>query len=764
LSGDDLRRQLLETFLGELDEHVRSLNAGLLAFEAQPTAEPLAAMLRSAHSLKGASAALRLRPLEQVCHWLEDRLIIARDGLLPSPEEFVEMFAAVDAMQDAAARLAMGQELGEAPLVPWIGAAQPEPVIPDFLLEGDFDGLLAPLPQGLSEGVAPPPGWEVGAALEGRSDPQPPSAGKGPEPSREHVEARSHEPAIEASLRVPVSRLDAIYAGGGEVARVRTRYQSCLHELREMTDRVARWQIGWRAVDAWMTRARGQVSRSVALTLDDAGEQLRTLRQTLEGLNTRLLADDLQMQNALIRLQGLIAGIRMQPLGEICQGLERAVRDVARLGGKDVGFVVEGAEVEIDRSVLASLRDPLLHLVRNAVDHGIEGPDDRILNGKPPQARVAVRARIVGAQVEVTVEDDGRGLDLAAIRAKAASRGWAVPDDDREAIRLVFRSGFSTARVVTDISGRGVGLDVVKTQIEALNGNVEVESGYGRGTRFVLRCPLTLTSLRALTLRAGRHLLAFPSVSVERAMRIGSEQVVAEGGRSTLVVDDHALPIASLEAILDGSPAPPLPASIACLIVGSAPRQVVLVVDELVSEQEVTLQALGPRVGSPPHLSGATVRADGRVVLILNAASLVSAVLEEQAGRVAPPTQAPPPQRHRLLVVDDSMTVRSLEKALLEAAGYEVTAAVDGLDAWEKLQDSEVDLVVSDVEMPRESGLDLVRRIRSSRRFRAVPVVLVTAMGTEEQKAEGMEAGANAYLVKSGFDQHLLIGTIRRFL
>lgn len=735
-------RQLLAAFLQELEEHVQTINSGLLALESGELTDGdgLHKLFRAAHSLKGASGAFHLKPIEQVCHWLEDRLQAARDGLLPEPQEFALLFAAIDAVQAAGQRLAAGEELGTRPLLPWIE---------------DVGSAATAVPDGGDVVIGATPA------------PSPPSEAL---PEVAHAAPVAAGPVTEASfLKVAVSRLDALYAGSGELLRARLRLQECSQLLQDLHERVSRWQVAWRTVDAWSIKARARESAAVAnsavlATLEEGSEELRDIRQALEALATRMQADDLVMQSVVGRLQTLIGSVRLQPFGEICHGLERVVRDVSRGGGKEVQLHISGTEVELDRSILSSLRDPLLHLVRNAVDHGLEKPDERAAAGKPRVGQVTVLARIVGARIEVVVTDDGKGLDVEAIRAKAQSKGWAVPSDDREATRLIFKPGFSTARQITDVSGRGVGLDVVKSQVEALNGTVDLVSEKGKGTRFLLVSPLTLSSLRALMLGLDKQVYAMPSSSVERALRVRLDDLKMVANRPVMLANDCVIPVAHLSSVLTRSgSARSLQNDAPALLLGSPPRQALIVVDQLLSEHEITIQGMGARLGHPVHFSGASVLPDGRIILILNASALIASVLEEEgAGRLN--VAAHEQRRRRLMVADDSMPVRSLEKSLLESAGYEVVAAVDGADAWEKLQENPVDLVVSDVDMPRMTGLQLVKAVRDSEAHRHIPVILVTSLASEEQKFAGLLAGANAYLVKSEFDQQQLLEIVAQLL
>ncbi len=438
----------------------------------------------------------------------------------------------------------------------------------------------------------------------------------------------------------------------------------------------------------------------------------------------------------------------MLPFAEVCQGLERIVHDLSQGSGKEVELVVEGGEVELDRSVLEGLKDPLRHLIRNAIDHGIEPAEVRRAAGKPPRARVTVAAVLRGGRVEVAVADDGRGIDLEALRNQVRLKDLPEPADERELARLVFEPGLSTARLITDVSGRGVGLDVVKSRVEALHGTVDLTFTPQRGTRFTLAVPLTLTTLRALLVVAAGQTFALVGTNVQKLLRVAPEELRSIGGREMLSLGGSPLPVASLADTLGlDRPAPSSNgrATVPVVIVAAGDRHMAFVVDELLSEQEVVVKRLGARIRRVPHVAAATILPSGQIALVLNAANLVRSALvrlrSSWCGRVAALDAPAAAVKKRLLLVEDSLTIRTLEKTILEAAGYEVTVAADGADAWQLLQEHGADLLVSDVEMPHMDGFALTKAVRDSQRFRDLPVVLVTGARRKRTKRRGSKSG-----------------------
>ncbi len=773
MDKDKLLKRLMATFLEELEEHVGALNRELLALEkeAEPPrrVELLQTLFRSAHSLKGAARSVNVAPIEGACHQMEEILSAARDGTtaLP-PEVFSLLFATADAIEEAAMRLREQQDLSSSPLaavLPRLEAA--------VAAQGGWSGGEQ---------------WALGVESPEPDKPEAPAREDSP-PSlalrvgEEPVSSDAHRPpTIEGgSVRVAAEKLDAFLAQAGELLVARRRVQSRSEDVISLRDFVHHWADQWRGVEKalrkWIGKgasesaahgSNGRLPRSVTATLGAAGDHLRQLEKDVDRLLGHMAADYRQLKHAAEGLDDELRRVRMFPFADACQGLDRMVRDLAQSGGKEVDLVIEGGAVELDRSVLEGLKDPLRHLVRNAVDHGAEPPEDRRRAGKRTQSRVTVTAVFRGTHVEVGVGDDGRGIDLDALREQLQRRNLPEPADERELARAIFLPGLSTSRLITDVSGRGVGLDVVKSRVEALHGTVDVTFTPGRGTRFALAVPLTLTTLRALLVGAGGQTLALAGTNVQKLVRVGPDDLASVAGREMLRLGDAPLPVAGLAETLGLPPRAPAVAGARrpAVIVVAGEKRMAFVVDEFLAEQEVVIKNLGSRLRRVTLVSGATILPSGQIALVLNAANLIRAALARGPASTvtASPAGPAPAVKRRILVADDSVTTRTLEKSILEAAGYEVLVAADGAAAWRMLQERGADLLVSDVEMPRMDGITLAETVRASPRFRELPVVLVTARASEEDKARGARAGADAYLVKSAFDQKNLLETIAQLL
>lgn len=778
MDKDLLIQQLMRTFLDELDEHVRAFNRDLLALEHEPPAaergELLVELFRTVHSLKGASRAVNVKTIENACHHLEDVLTQVRQGATPIDQEmFTLFFATADALEETAMRLREEPTLVHSPLA-------------ELMPKLEAAARLPSAARVRTEHSANTPAQDRAIAT-GADRPPPPTT----------LPSSGVEAAAEATgagaIRIPADKLDAFLAQSGELLVARSRVQEDVRNLVALREHVANWRMQCRIVDQALehrnpakTTASGipgsgaprqngrhmhdslRLSRRAAAALYGIGHKLDAFAKGLDRLAASMTSDSHTLDRAAESLDYEVRRIRMLPFQHACQGLDRLIRDLSKESGKDVELTIGGSAVGLDRSILQGLIDPLRHLVRNAVDHGIESVAERIEAAKPPRGRITVAALLRGDRVEVIVTDDGRGLDLPALREHVEKRGLALPDDDRGLMQCAFLPGVSTAKLITGVSGRGIGLDVVKSRIESLRGTVDIASTPSQGTRFVLTVPLTLTTLRVLLVQAGGQTFAIPGLNVVRLARISPADVRSIEGRQMLALGGAPIPVASLSDALGlrhGQP-PEAADKLSVAVLAASERRMAFVVDSFLAEQEVVVKNLGKRLRRVPLFSGATNLPSGDIALVLNAATLIARAHGRRNAELLTGgrTKAIAQRRPRILIAEDSVTTRALEKSILEAAGFDVAVAADGEAAWNMLQEQETDVLVSDIEMPRMDGFALTLAVRQSSRLRRLPVVLVTARETESDRIRGMSVGANAYLVKSAFDQRDLIETIGQLL
>jgi len=698
-----LSQRLMSTFLMELEGHVRAIERDVLALERGDAPEQIhTSLFRSAHSLKGAARVIGIDAIETVCHRFEEIVQRLRDGRLKADTGLFQLL-----LSTADALSASGRLIGEQK-------------------ENSGSPLLKVLPQ-------------LGAALEA----QPIATAVVEEPSQlATIVMPVPKAAQDATLRVAANKLDALLAQDGELLAARRRAAS---------DVLALEKILQRARDA-QREGRGAAG-------------LREIVKDLQGVATEVANNAQSLDQAAEKLSEEIRQVRMLPFSQACDGLERVVRDLTAGGDKKATLVISGGEIGVDRSILEGLRDPLLHLVRNAVDHGIEPKATRMAARKTASGLVSITASLSGSQIIVTVRDDGRGIDAAAVTAQAQKQRLAPSKMAGHEHDLIFEPGFTTQASVSRISGRGVGLDVVRTQIEEMRGAISVDSEAGSGATFTIVLPLTLTSIRGLLIGCGEQIFALDSTMVRGLRRVSQANVRIVESRSVLIGEGEPLPLASLSALLGLETVPPREgASFQVAILGATVAQAAVIVDTLYDEDDLTVRNLGHRFGRVPNVSGGTILPDGRVALILHASDLIEGTL---AGESAPRFQSKrhaPEIKKRLVIAEDSMTTRTLIKAILENAGYDVRAAADGAQAWRLVEQNGADLVVSDVEMPEMDGFELTETIRSSIEYSDIPVILLTALASDRDKTRGLSVGANAYLLKSAFDQRELLSTIRQMV
>lgn len=737
--------RLLETFRAEAGEHIAAIAARLSDLadaDAAARAGLVEVAFREAHSLKAAARAVSQGEIERVCQAMEGVFAALKRGERePTRKLLDDLHAANDALSDL-----LAAEM----------AGKPAPQ------RSRIDALLRTLAPGSPEESATAP--ESAAPRDTRA----------PEPANGAHVAEPQSPAGVDTLRLPVQRLDAVLRQAEDLLGVKLGAQeqaaALVRTLAELSELRRQW-----------SRARGVIdvlrdvpaAKPLLAILDASERQSAALETALSGLG-RTAAEG--ARTASLRIDGLLRDIKqvlMMEARTLLESLPKAVRDLAREQGKEVDFRVEGGELEIDRRVLEELREPLLHLLRNAIDHGIEKPAVRQERGRPARAALRLSLRpLEGGKVEFAVADDGEGVPLKSLAARAVKAGLlAAPDAAHagaaELLPLIFHSGLSTSPMITEISGRGLGLAIVRERVERLGGSIAVESPEGRGTTFRLVVPLTLATFRGVPVTAAGQTFVIPTLGVERVLRAGRDMLRTVENRPMLACDGGHLPLAGLAETLE------LPAAakdgdeeaFAAVVLGVAARRIAFRVDEVHGDQEVLVKPLGKCLERVRNVAGATVLGDGRIAAVLNVHDLL-----KSAARIAraPAAAGRPAQssrsrtRLRVLVVEDSITARGLLKNILEAAGYTVRTAVDGVEAWSALKLEEFDLVVSDVEMPRMNGFDLTARIRADKRLAELPVVLLTALASREDQERGVDVGASAYLLKGDFDHRRLLETLQR--
>ncbi|MCZ6624720.1 MAG: hybrid sensor histidine kinase/response regulator, partial [Deltaproteobacteria bacterium] len=683
--------------------------------------------MRCAHSLKGASRMMGFKTIESLSHYLESLLTqLIRGEKEVTPAIMDALYRDVDAVSHAFSALEEGKE--------------PEGI----------DGVLEQMQIAVGE-KSPSEAAPADNPKDARQEPR-------PSPGAAQASIRREEGSALTTIRVQTGRLDTLINQTGEllVAKI-----EALDNLRDI-------ETTLELLEEWRKKLAQDAAQSPLLSrMDELTEELYNILQGLSESTHRLerLVDDIH--------EG-VRDLRLLPLSTILDPFPRMVRDLSRDLGKEVELILQGASTRLDKKILEELRDPLIHLVRNSIDHGIESPEEREEKGKSRQGKIIIAARQEGGKVLISVTDDGRGLNRQAIEKAAVERGIASAEEigrwkEKEVWDLVFRSGFSTSLTVTQVSGRGVGLDAVLNKIEGLKGSITTESKPGEGITFNLSLPLTLSTTHALLFQVGGDIYCLPTDALEKTLLLSPDQICSIEGKSTVIINGVPLAFAWLTDILNLPREETKDGTIPALLLQSLRGRAVLGVEAFFGEEEIVAKGLGSLLSHIPNLSGGTILGKGQIAFILNPNDLLRSLSHQGEVRVASstsPASSPtlPLAAKKVLVVEDSLTTRTLEKNILESAGFNVTTAVDGEDGLLKLFEKRFDIVISDIQMPRLDGFALTERIKKDDRFKDIPLILVTALETEADKKRGIEAGADAYIAKSTFDREHLLEIIQRFI
>jgi two-component system chemotaxis sensor kinase CheA len=750
----EFQKRLLAIFRDETKEHLAAISDGLLALEKAVEPEMrqkvLEIVFREAHSLKGAARSVGMSGIESLSHALEGVFAgIKRREVAFTPVLFDLLHRATDEI----AGMILADETGR----PAAG-------------ESSHTQLIARLNQAA------------------KSSPSPVSETVPPREVQETLPAGKS--AVSDTVRISAAKLDSLLRQAEEMLTAKQAGRQRARELKEISADLAAWQKEWKK----LRPALGKLSKLQRTTVAGKNEDksfadmdrllafcewshaaVKSLEHKVSALD-KARANDRHVQEGMVdSIVNELKGVLMLPCSTVLGLLTRMARDLARERGKDAELAIAGESVEIDKRVLEELKDPLIHLVRNCIDHGLEKADERKRRNKPATGTIRIGIALKDSNlVEFIVSDDGRGIDTAAVAAAAVRQGIMTQDQAKrmerdELLGVSFASGLSTAPLITDISGRGLGLTIVREKVEKLGGTVTVTSEPHKGTSFRMVVPLTLSTCRGIHVAVGEQTFIIPSSGVEQVARIDRNALKTVENRDTVELDGEALSFVLLSDVLQ---LPRMERStedagmIPLFVTGSGARRIAFGVDDVLDEHEVLVKSLGPQLARVCNIAGATVLGTGKVVAILHPGDLMKSAVKESFAPAAAAYKGEPreAERRSVLIAEDSITARTLLKNILDAAGYLTVTAVDGIDALTQLRTHGIDLVVSDVDMPRMSGFELTAKIRSLREFDDLPVVLVTSLDSREDRERGIEVGASAYIVKSSFDQSNLLDVVKRLI
>ena len=746
------KRSFLSMFRKEAEMHIQELDKGLLVLEDNPKdRNALEEIRRRAHTLKGSAKMMGFAEISDTAHSMEDLL----EGVKTESSGldnglFDRLFTCLDSIRGLLRRTS-DEESPEA------------------------DAPTTKVSSEISEGL--------------------PTQKAAPRVV-ESPTSKITDIDVQDAILVETDRLDSLAGTVSEMVMDQIKSESQTTELSHISDLMRQQFSVWAQLEEKMSLDAANERAGIPVTQGLQREELnRYYDLSISILNSMInLLDDYRTiathRKLLIdRLQEDIRSIRLIPISVVFDSFPRAVRDMGKEYGKNIKLDISGGEVKLDKSIIETIRDPLMHLVRNAVDHGIEDTGDRMRRAKPRTGHINLSAYHRGSKVVIEISDDGAGINLEKVKQSALQKGYIEESrlktmDEQSAVQLIFLPGISTSPIITDVSGRGVGMDVVMENIgRKLKGMIDVQTEPGKGTTISLVVPITLAVMQVLVVRVGQGMFAIPTETIKKNVRLTRDQIRSVEGKQAVIDDEGIVPLVKLGDILgfheispenDGDNSPPHKGTqdniISAFILEHAQRRIAFCVDDFVSEEEVVIKSLGSYLKKARYTAGATILGTGEVVAILHTADLLNSAGDKLAG--AAPVQLPEIDREEsekliaasILVVDDSLTTRELERSILEASGYDVHVAVDGLDGLNKISKRKFDLIISDVEMPRMNGFQMVETLKQNDHSKDIPVIMVTALQKDEEKRRGMEVGASAYIVKSSFDQSNLLETIQTLI
>jgi len=735
----------------EAESQAAILNEGLLALEENPEAtENLESLMRASHSIKGAARIVQLDAAVTLAHAMEDCFVAAQDGKITLTG------AHIDVLLTCVDFLAKISDLEENKIQEWLTENEPE-------IEKAVQSLSNVQPGNtLAETAKPEPPAAAPTATAKKIEP----VAKSAPPPKKPVKDR------DVSVRVTAEKLNRLMGLAGEALVEVGRLQSFGDALLGLKKTIS----GVSGVLDAIRDSTETLERTHPVK-DLLNEIQRKYSECSTTLSDRMTDFDLhfrRMDNFSNRLHHEVVSCRMRPFGDGTRGFPRMVRDVSKKLGKKVKLKITGKDTDVDRDMLDKLEAPLTHLLRNAMDHGIEYPEERSAAGKPETGTIHLIARHWAGMLYITVSDDGKGIDIENLRKKVVKRNlvnetMAKTLSDVELIEFMFLPGFSTASAVTEISGRGVGLDVVQNMVQEVQGVVRSETKFGNGTRFNLQLPITLSVIRALLVEIRDEPYALPMVRIDRILSVPREKIQVIENRQYITFENSNIGLVSARQVLGLGDIELETDTLSIVVIGDRLNQFGIVVDRFVGEKELVINPMDPRLGKVADINATALLEDGSPVLLIDVEDMVRSIDNllnggwlQRVGLGAKKTAEQ--QKKRILVVDDSLTVREVERKLLETNGYEVEIAVDGADGWNAVRTDRYDMVISDVDMPRMNGIELVTNIKQNAKLKNLPVMIVSYKDREEDRARGLEAGADYYLTKSSFHDNTLLDAVANLI
>lgn len=773
-------KRLLATFKVEADDHIKTISSGLLELEKETSPQKkeqvLETIYRQAHSLKGAARAVDLSEVETICQALET---LFRDFKYKGVPAAPEIFDILQRSMDTIRRLVNGEEA-----LPLSGVLQD--------LERARFSHLASQPPTAKTGATQEPPDKPPETVEMPVQKPKPRGGR----FKNADETPAKPPSQNNTIRVNSNKLDELLLQAEEMIFMKLSMNRRLAELKETAalfkDLKKKESTTAPLLKSFAKHLEDPRLREQWPRILDYIETIRLRHKQLESTVTRI-GKSLQIDHRIFggmidnHLQDMRKTL-MLPFSTVVESFPLMVRDLSRQKDIQVDLFIKGQDIEIDKRILQEIKDPLIHLIRNAVDHGIETPEIREKAGKPTEGKIElIITQGENNTVEITVRDDGSGIDNQRLKTKAIDTGlYTAEEADRLSVQevqsLIFHPEFSTSPIITDLSGRGLGLAIVRESVEKLGGHISLESTTGNGATFRILLRMSLATFRGILVEAAGQRFVIPTMHVKKVLQLEPGDIKTVGNRETFKMGDEVMAFARLDQVLGLSGDPlwgktesPNPMEFNTVVVEAGDRRIGFYVDQILDEEEVLVKELGKQLPRVRNISGASILGSGEVVLILNPVDLVKSAMVtagqapshasgKKDKKTAKKKKAKKQTTKSILVVEDSITSRMLLKNILESSGYRVRVAVDGMDGWLALKEEQFDLAVLDIEMPRLNGLELTEKIRADRQLAQLPVVLVTSLESREDRERGIDVGADGYIVKSSFDQGNLLEVIKRLV
>lgn len=735
---DPAAASMLELFRNEVEGQVATLTHDLLELEQNPSAmDRLERLMRAAHSVKGAARMVNLDGAVRLAHAMEDCFVAAQQGAITlQPDGVDALLKGVDTLtqiaqpanQDHAAWLHTNQAL--------------------------IDALVAAFTAIKAGTAAPTPASSVAA-------PQAPS-------TQVAAPAAALTTSHDNAVRVSAESLNRLMGLSGE-ALVGARW---LRPYADALLQVKRRQAELITVldHLWDIIGGPHLNEYATSLFKDAQRKAGDCRLILSDRLTELEEYDRRTSNLSSRLNREVIASRMRPFADGVHGFQRMVRDLARKLGKDVRMEIRGLTTQVDRDILEKVEAPLNHLLRNALDHGVDTPEERQAAGKPAQATITLEAMHNSGMLSITVSDDGRGVDLEKLRGKIVQKGLVTAEmapqlSDTELLEFLFLPSFSTRDQVTETSGRGVGLDVVHNVMQEMRGVIRTSTQFGKGTRFQMQLPLTLSVIRALLVEIAGEIYAFALARIDHTLKLDKEAIEMVEGRQYFTHSGQHIGIVTANQVLELDDAPHDNEVLSVIIIGDRNHRFGLIVDRFMGERNLVVRPLDSRLGKVRDISAAAFMEDGTPALIVDVDDLLRSIeILVNGGRLNKVSQGAEQEANRgakrVLVVDDSITIREVERNMLQTRGYDVDVAVDGMDGWNAVRTGRYDLVISDIDMPRMNGIEFVSHIKQDPRLKNIPVMIVSYKDREEDRNRGLEAGADYYITKGSFHDETLLDAV----